>query len=172
MLDVIDDTFGEVDDALGRVRARMICSSHGQGSSDEIDVPLNGAILALYLEIDGRSDRLSDRSSYHILLQNETYILGPLTDSVPKDGSGGKIDTSSHVLLKLSLAFQLLGVDEGAGGYATDEVAATDDVTAACRGSSLPCRRRTYSSSFLPKSSVIEVNVLFHGTLVIERTMT
>ena len=70
------------------------------------------------------------------------YILGPLTESFPKDGSGGKIDVSSHCLLKFALAFQLLGVDEGAAGYVTDEVAAADDVddvAAACRGSSLPC---------------------------------
>lgn len=71
--------------------------------------------------------------------ENETYILGPLTESFPKDGSGGKIDVSSHCLLKFALAFQLLGVDEGAAGYVTDEVAAADDVAAACRGPSLPC---------------------------------
>lgn len=45
-----------------------------------------------------------------------TYILGPLTESFPKDGSGGNIDVSSHCLLKFALAFQLLGVDEGAAG--------------------------------------------------------
>lgn len=101
----------------------------------------------------------------------ETYILGPLTESF-KDGSGGKIDLSSHCPLKGALAFQLLGVDEGAAGYDTDEVAATDDVAAAWRDSSLPCRRSTNSSALLPKSSVIESKVLFQGTLVIERMMT
>ena len=105
-------------------------------------------------------------------LENETHIFGPLPESFPKDGSGGKIDVSSHCLLKLALAFQLLGVDEGAAGYATDEVAATDDVAAACLGSSLPCWRSTNSSSLLPKSSVIESKVFVQGTLVIERTMT
>ena len=102
----------------------------------------------------------------------ETYILRPLTESFPKDGSGGKIDVSSHCLRKFALAFQLLGVDEGAAGYITNEVAAADDVAAACRGSSLPCRRSTKFSSLLPNSSVIESKVLFQGTLIIERTMT
>ena len=78
---------------------------------------------------------------------------------------------SSHALLKPKLVFQLVGVDAGAGGYATEEVAATDEVTAAWRGSSLPCRRSTNSSSLLPKSSVIESKVFFQGTLVIERMM-
>ena len=108
------------------------------------------------------------------LSEKETHIseLGPLTESVPKDASGGRIDVSSHCLLKLALPFQLLGVDEGAAGYATDEVADTYDVAAACRGSSLPCRRSTNLSSLLPKSSVIESKVFFQGILVIERTMT
>ena len=131
---------------------------------------------------------------------------------------------SSHCWLKLLLAFQLLGVDDGAAGYAIEEVAAPVDVAAACRGSSLShiayrilgfpafswqypyfvckrglfqgrmqraikkssianilififqqsllCRRSTYSSSLLPKSSVIEVKVLLHGTLLTERMMT
>ncbi len=30
VLDVIDDTFGKIEDALGRVGARMIDSSNGQ----------------------------------------------------------------------------------------------------------------------------------------------
>ncbi len=132
---------------------------------------MDGAVFALYIETDGRSYRPSEQKFVSISCKYKTYILGPLTDTFPKDGSRGKIDASSHVLLKLELAFQLLGVDEGAGGYATDEVAAADDVAAACRASSLPCRRSTYSSSVLPKSSVIDMNVLFHGTLVIERIM-
>lgn len=47
MLDVIDDTFGKIQNALGRVRACMVDSSHGQRSSNEINVPLDGAIFAL-----------------------------------------------------------------------------------------------------------------------------
>ena len=53
--------------------------------------------------------------------------------------SGGRIDVSSHCLLNSVLEFQLLGVDEGAAGYATEELAAPDDVATACRGSSLRC---------------------------------
>ncbi len=94
--------------------------------------------LHFTLKPTGLTDR-QNKDSYHILCEYKTYILGPLTDTFPKDGSSGKIDASSHVLLKLELAFQLLGVFEGAGGYATDEVAAADDVAAACRASSLPC---------------------------------
>ena len=101
-----------------------------------------------------------------------TNVLGPLTESFPKDGSGGKIDVSCHCLLKDAFALKLLGVDEGAAGYAIDEVAAALDVAAACRGMSGVCRRSTNSSSLLPKSRVIEWNVLFHVTLVIERTIT
>ena len=101
-----------------------------------------------------------------------TNILGPRTGSFPKDGSGGKIDVSSHCLVKLALPLKFLGVDEGAAGYATDEVAATVDVAAARLGISGLCRRSANSSSLLPKSRVIEWNVLFHGTLVIERMIT
>ena len=63
---------------------------------------------------------------------------------------------SSHCWLKCALALKFLGVDEGAEGYAIDEVAATVEVAAACRGISGLCRRSTKSSSFLPKSRVIE----------------
>ena len=100
------------------------------------------------------------------------YIFGLLAESVPKEVSAGRIDVSSHCLLKLALAFQLLGVFEGAEGYATEEVAATDDVAAACRDSSPRCRRSTNSSLLLPKSRVIELKVLFQGTLMIERMMS
>lgn len=68
-----------------------------------------------------------------------TYSLGLLAESFPIVVSAGRIDVSSHCLVKLALAFQFPGVDEGAAGYATDEVAAADDVVAACRGSSLLC---------------------------------
>lgn len=102
---------------------------------------------------------------------NLTHTLGLLTESVPQEGSGGRIEASSHCLFIFALAVKLLGVDEGAAGYATDEVAATDDVAAACRGSSLPCRRSTYSSSLLPKSKVTELKVLFQGTLTTETMM-
>ena len=101
-----------------------------------------------------------------------TYSFGLLTERCPKEVSAGRIDVSSHCLLKLALAFQLLGVDEGAEGYSIDEAAATVDVAAACRDSSLLWRRSTYSSSLLPKSSVIELKVLFQGTLMMERMMT
>lgn len=68
-----------------------------------------------------------------------TYSLGLLAESFPIVVSAGRIDVSSHCLVKFALAFQFPGVDEGAAGYATDEVAAADDVVAACRGSSLLC---------------------------------
>ena len=89
--------------------------------------------------------------------------------------SAGNIDVSSHCRVKFAVAFQFGGVEEGAAGYSTDEAAGaavTDDVAAACRGSSPVCRLSTNSSSFLPKSTVIELKVLFHGTLTIERMMT
>ena len=94
-----------------------------------------------------------------------------MAESFPKEVSAGRIDVSSHCLLNFILEFQLLGVDEGAAGYATEEVAAPDDVVTACRGSSLPCRRSMNSSSLLPKSSVIDLKVLFQGTLLIARMM-
>ena len=53
--------------------------------------------------------------------------------------SGGRIDVSSQVRLKSALAFQLLGVDDGAAGYATEDVAAADDVATTCRVSNLLC---------------------------------
>lgn len=58
VLDIVYDTFGQVDDALGCVRARMIEPSHSQRSSDEIDVPLDRAVFALHIESHRRSDRL------------------------------------------------------------------------------------------------------------------
>lgn len=58
MFDIVYDTLGKVHDALGCVRARMIDSSHGQRSSDEIDISLDGAVFALYIKASGRSDRL------------------------------------------------------------------------------------------------------------------
>ena len=78
---------------------------------------------------------------------------------------------SSHCWLKVLLEFQLLGVDDGAAGYAIDEVGATVDVVKACRGSSLLCWRSIYSASLIPKSSVIELKVLLHDTLTTERMM-
>lgn len=95
-----------------------------------------------------------------------------MAESFPKEVSAGRIDVSSHSWPNTVLAFHLLGVDEGAAGYATEEVAAADDVATACRDSNLPCRRSMNSSSLLPKSSVIELKVLFQGTPLIERTMT
>ena len=68
-----------------------------------------------------------------------THTFGLLIESFPKEVSGGRIVVSSHVRLKPALAFQLLGVDDGAAGYATEDVAATDDVAAACRVSNLLC---------------------------------
>ena len=75
-------------------------------------------------------------------------------------------------MFTFALALKLLGVEEGAAGYAMDEVAAALDVADACRGRSGLCRRSTNSSSLLPKSRVIEWNVLLHGTLVMERMIT
>ena len=50
VLDIIDDTFGKIKDVLVRVGARTIGSSHGQRSSDKIDVPFHGTIFAFDLE--------------------------------------------------------------------------------------------------------------------------
>lgn len=72
-------------------------------------------------------------------LEIATYSFGLLAESFPRVVSAGRIDVSSHCLVKSALAFQFPGVEEGAAGYATDEVAAADDVVAACRGSSLLC---------------------------------
>ena len=98
---------------------------------------MDGAIFALYVEV-GRSEGLSE-SDFGKKLWDVTYTLGSLTESCPKDVSAGRIAVSSHCLLIPILVFQLLGLDEGAAGYATDEVTAADDVVAACRGSSLLC---------------------------------
>ena len=51
VLDEVYDTFGKVEDPLARIRARMIDSSHGQRSSNEIDVPFHCTIFAFDLEI-------------------------------------------------------------------------------------------------------------------------
>ena len=97
---------------------------------------MNGAVLAFEIEADW-SEKSSENGSSSEVWES-TDIFGPLTESF-KDVSGGRMDVSSHCLLNSVLEFQLLGVDEGAGGYATEEVAASDDVATACRASSLRC---------------------------------
>ena len=52
VLDIIDDTFGEVQDPLARIGARMIDSSHGQRPGDEVDGPVSGAVFTFDLEAD------------------------------------------------------------------------------------------------------------------------
>lgn len=170
VLDEVYDAFGKVKDPLARIRARMIDSSHGQRSSNKIDVPFHCTVFAFDLEVR-RSKTLSE-SNPGKKFWSFTYSFGLLRERCPKDVSAGRIDVSSHCLLKLALAFQLLGVDEGAEGYSIDEAATADGVAAACRDSSLLCRRSTNSSSLLPKLSVIEFKVPFQGTLRIERAMT
>ena len=97
---------------------------------------MDGAVFTFYLEVRW-SKKLSERDFFK-RRSDGTHILESLAESCPKDVSAGRIDVSSHCLLKDALAFQLLGVVEGAGGYNTDEVAATDDVAATCRGCNLP----------------------------------
>lgn len=171
MLDVVYDTFGNVNDAFGRVRHCVIEASHGQRSCNEIDVSLYRAVFAFDVE-SGRSNGAVRRQIHSDTLCGLTHILGPLMESCPKDESAGNMDVSSHCLVKFALALKFVGVDDGAAGYITDVVAVADDVVATCRGCSLPCRRSTNSSSVLPKSSVIESKVFFQGTLIMERMMT
>ena len=46
VLDIVYDTFGDIKNALARIRARMIDPSQGQRSSNEFNIPLDRAILA------------------------------------------------------------------------------------------------------------------------------
>ena len=136
VLDIIYDTFGKVQDPLARIGARMIDSSYGQRPSDEVNVPLSGAVFTFDIK-PRRSEEAVSRLILDRSFEVLTYSFGLLTESFPNEVSGGRIAVSSHCWLKLLLEFQLLGVDDGAAGYTIDEVAAPVDVAAACRGSSL-----------------------------------
>ncbi len=78
---------------------------------------------------------------------SRTYNIGPVSESCPRDVSGGRMAVLSHWWLMLPETLKLVGVDVGAAGKVTAvgiivaELAVPDDAAACSRRRIRLCRR-------------------------------